>query len=206
MIIVLYFVFCRDNYRVFNVQHIIYDHRSSCFCLTEIKTVSLMVDRWSMITILHMCVFQTSYCVLIVWHIIYDLPFKCLSLPEFNSVFIICTTFNLRTSLFLFVSSRDKYRAPNVRHIIYNHSRINSCPQEINTVSVMFDISSMLTVVYDCFFHSSIPYHIVRHIIHDHTSLCLCFSELNIVSLLFDTWSMIIIVHGRVFQSCIPCL
>ena len=76
----------------------------------------------------------------------------------------------------------------------------------MNTVSVMFDISSMLTVVYDCFLHSSIPYHIVRHIIHNRTSLFLCFPELNIVSLLFNTCSMIIIVYGRVFQSCMPCL
>ena len=104
------------------------------------------------------------------------------------------------------MSSRDKHRAPNVRHIIYNHSRIYSCPPEINTVSVMFDISSMLTVVYDCFFHGSMPYHIVRHIIHNHISLCLCFPELNTVSLLFDTWSKINIVYGRVFQSCIPSL
>ena len=115
-------------------------------------------------------------------------------------------TFHLWTSLFLFVWSRDKHRAPNVRHIVYNHSRIYSCTPEINTGSVMFDISFILSVVYDCFFHRSLPYHIVRHIIHDHTSLCLCFPELNIVSSLFDTWSMIIIVYGRVFQSCIPCL
>ena len=127
------------------------------------------------------------------------------------------------------MSSRDKYRAPNFRHIIYNHSRIYSCPPEINTASIMFDISPMLTVVYDCFFHSSLPYHIVRHIIHDHTFLCLRFPELNIVCLLFDTRSMIIIVYDRVsrvayhdfivrhiiyhhhclwscLQSCIPCL
>ena len=104
------------------------------------------------------------------------------------------------------MSFRGKYRDPNVRHIIYNHCRIYSCHPEISTVSVMFDISSMLIVVYDCFLHSSIPYHIVRHIIHNYTSLFLCFPELNTVCLLFDTRSMIIIVYGRVFQSCIPCL
>ena len=32
---------------------IFYDHRSSCFCLTEIKTVSLMFNRWSMIIVLY---------------------------------------------------------------------------------------------------------------------------------------------------------
>ena len=143
--------------------------------------MSLLFDRWTMISILQICLFQTSYSLLIVWHIIYDLPSICLCLPQFNSVLI-------------------------VRHFICEHRCFCLCHPEINTVSVMFDISSMLTVVCDCFFHSSIPYHIVRHIIHDYTSFCLCFPELNIVSLLFDTWSMIIIVNGRVFQNFIPCL
>ena len=154
-----------------------------------------------------MCVFQSyipcPYCS--IYQLFYDLPSICLCLPEFNSVLIVL---HLWTLFFLFVSSRDKYRAPNVRHIIHNHSRIWSCPPEIKTVSIMFEISSMLTIVYDCFFHSSTPYHIVRHIIHDHPSLWLSFPELNILSLLFDTFdisSMIIFVYGCVFQSCIPC-
>ena len=163
-----------------------------------------MFGQWSMISILHICVFQTSYHVLIVWHIIYDLLLYVCVFQ--NSIVSSCMTFHLWASLLLFVSSRDKYRAPNIQHIIYNLSRIYSCPAEINTMSVMFDISAMLTFVYDCLFHNSLPYPIARHIIHDRTSLCLCFPELNIVSLLFDTWSMVNIVYGRVFQSCIPCL
>ena len=175
-----------------------YDHRPSCFCLTEIKPVSLMFDRWSMIIVLYFVFYRYKYRVLnvrqmiygsafficlysrlpavsllIVWHIINDLPSISLCLPELNTVLI-------------------------VRHFICEHRCFCLCHPAINTVSVMFDISSMLTVVYYCLFHSSLPYHIVRHIIHDHASLCLCFPELNIVSLLFDTWSMIIIVYGRV--------
>ena len=170
MIIVLYFVFYRDKYRVFNVQHTIYDiryssvslpdkntmsmfdiiiiynHRSSCFCLTEIKTVSLMFDRdlwsslfilrftdmntvslmfgrWSTVSILLMCLFQTSHSILIMWHIIYDLPSICLFLPELNSVLI-------------------------ARHFICEHRCFCLCQPEINTVPLTFDISSIIIVVY----------------------------------------------------------
>ena len=137
----------RQKYHV-NVRHIIYDHRSSCFCLTEIKTVPLIFDRcsmiivhylyftdintvslmfgsWSMISILHMCVFQTSYRILIVWHIIYDFPSICLNLPEFNSVFI-------------------------VWHFICEHRCFCLCHPEINTVPLTFDILSIIIVVYVC--------------------------------------------------------
>ena len=92
---------------------------------------------------------------------------------------------------------------------MFDISSICSCPPDINAVSVMFDISTILTVVYNCFFLSSIPYHIVRHIIHDHPSLCLYFPELNILSLLFNTWSMIIIVRHIIYDHhrlwvCLP--
>ena len=218
----------RDKHRVRNFRQIIYAHRCLCLCCQQfhIDPYCSTPHPWS--SDLKFLFFKVKYRVFIVWHMIYgyhrlcvssrvtypvhivryiisDLPSICLCLPEFNSVLIVL---HLWTSFFMFVSSREKYRAPNVRHIIHNHSRIWSCPSEIKTVSIMFEISSMLTIVYDCFFHSSIPYNIVRHIINDHPSLWLSFPELNIVSLLFDTFdisSMIIFVYACVFQSCIPC-
>ena len=117
------FLSYRDKNRVLNIWHMMNDHRS-LFCVLQIWIpcpYSLMFGRRSMISILHMCVFETSYRVLIVWHIIYDLPSVCLCLPELNSVLIVRPRFHLWTLLFLFVSSRNKYSAPNVRHIIYNH-------------------------------------------------------------------------------------
>ena len=92
-------------------------------CFTDINNVSLMFGRWSMISILHMCVLQTSYRVLVVSHTIYDLPSICLRLPEFNSVLF-------------------------VRHFICEHRCFCLCHQEINTVPLTFDISSIIRAVY----------------------------------------------------------
>ena len=41
MIIVVYFVFYRDKYRVFNVQHTFYDHRSSSVSLPDKNTMTM---------------------------------------------------------------------------------------------------------------------------------------------------------------------
>ena len=133
--------------------------------------------------------------------------------------------------LFMFVSSSDKYRAINVRHIVYNHRRLYLCHPELNTVSLMFDISTMHA-------HSCVPLHlppfyavpycstyhpwssffmfmfsrvkchvlIVRHIIYHHNHcLCMCLPELHSVSLLFDVSSMNFIFYVYVFQSSIAC-
>ena len=128
-----YFAFYRDKYRVFNVQHtiydlrsssvslrdkkyhvnvryVIYDHRSSCFCLTEIKTVSLIFDRWSMIIVLCF-VFYTDM------NTVYRYEYRY----EYN---IMSVMFDVWSSFFMLV-----------------------CVPEIYTMSLMFDLSSMIMVL-----------------------------------------------------------
>ena len=129
MIIVLYFVFYRDKYRVFNVQHnyhlwssfficvsarqkwdvnvrhIIYDHRSSCFHLTEMKTVSLMFNRWSMIIVLYFVFYRNKYRVLNVRQMIYDQHSSYVGIPDFLPC-PYCLTYHLWLYFYMFVSSR----------------------------------------------------------------------------------------------------
>ena len=184
MIIVLYFLFHKDKYHVHNV------------------------DRWSMISILHMCVFQSSYLVLNVWHIFipsffmfvysrhkYSVNISSLIIVLHLCVFQryipcpSCSLYHVWPSFSMLVYSRDKFLVLNIRHIIYNRHKLCLCLPEINTVSVIFDKSSMLIVAYVCVINSSISFLIVRHIIHDHPTKSLCFPELNNVSLLFYTCS-----------------
>ena len=114
-----------------------------------------------------------------IWHIIDDHPSFCLWLQLSHII-----SFSLKWSMiivFVPMSSRNKYRVINVRHLIYTHRRLCLCPPEIDTVSVMFDISSMLVDIYVCVFHSSVPFLILRHFIYCHY------------------------FYVRVFQSIIPC-
>ena len=134
------------KYCVDNVWHIIYDHRSSYFYLTEIKSVSLMFDRWSMIIVLYFVFYRYEYRVLNVrqviydqhssyvcipdfvpcpycLHIIHDLPSICLCLSEFNSILLYDISICERRCFCL-------------------------CNPEINTVPLTFDISSIIIVVY----------------------------------------------------------
>ena len=116
----------RQKYHV-NFRHIICDHRSSCFCLAEIKTVSLMFDRWSMIIVLYFVFYRDKHRV-------------------FN------VTYHLWSSFFICVSSRQKYHV-NVRHVIYEHRSSCFCLTEIKTVSLMFDRRwSMIIVLHFVFY------------------------------------------------------
>ena len=159
----------KDKYHVLIVQHMINEHHCSCLCLPELHTVFLLFDI-SMTFLLYVCVFQNSIMC----------PY--------------CLIFLLSLSLFMIVSSRDKYHVLSIRHIIYNHHRLCLCPAKINTVPVMFGISSMIIVVCVYVFHNFVPYNIVRHIIHDPPSLCLCFPGLNIVPYCstHDLWSSLL--------------
>ena len=139
-----------------------------------------------MIIVLYFMFYRYKYRVLNVRQMIYDQHSSYVGIPDFLSC-PYCLKYHLWPSFFMFVFSRVQYSVLIVRHFICEHRCFCLCHLEINSVPRMFDISSILIVVCDCFFNSSPPYHIVRHIIHDHTSLCLCFPELNIVSLLFDT-------------------
>ena len=139
-------VSARQKYHV-NVRHIIYDHRSSCFSLTEIKTVSLMFDRWSMIIVLYFVFYRYKYRVLNVWQMIYDQHSSYVSIPDFLSCSY-CLKYHLWPSFSMFVSSRVQYSVLIVRHFICEHRCFCLGHLEINSVPRTFDISSIIIVIY----------------------------------------------------------
>ena len=192
----------RHKYRVLYVLHVIFGYRSSCMF---VPTINTMFDTLSMIINVYVCVFQSNiprpYCLVYYMYMIF-----LLHIFVFQSS-IVCPDFSTYqwSSLFMFVFSRYKGRVHNVRHIIYDHCSSCLCVPEINTLSLMLDISTMIVVVYVCDLQSPIPNLIVRYIIHDHPSLCLCLPELNIISRLYDMCSVIIFVHVCVFQRHISC-
>ena len=230
------FVRSRDKFIVRNVRQIIYNHYHICFCSPEINTVFIMFNISYMLKVVYIRIFQSSILYFIVRHIIHDQwsPVFLLVTSRVKYHFFVVWHYQWLL-LFMFVSSRDKYRSINIRHIIYNHRRLCLCPPEINTVPVMFDISSMLIVAYVCVFHSSILYLIVvlyhtnhplssffmfvfyrvkyralivRHMIYGYHCLCLCLPESLSVSLLFAISSMIFIFCFCVLSSmvCPYCL
>ena len=145
MLIVLYFVFYRDKYRVFNVQHKIYDLRSSSVSLQDKNTMS-MFDRWSVIIVLYFVFYRYEYRVLNVRQIIYDQHSSYL----FISDFIPCPyylTYHLWPSFYMFVSSRVQ-SVLIVRYFICEHRCFCLCHPEINTVPLTFNISSIIIVVF----------------------------------------------------------
>ena len=156
-----------------------------------------MFGRWSMISIFHVCVFQTSYRVPNVWHIIYmfDISsyhrFSCLYITDIYTISLMfnvssmiialhvcvsqryipcpsCSSYHPWPSFCMLVYSRDKFFVLNIVHFIYDRHNLYLCPPEINTVSAIFDKSSMRIVVYVCVVNSFISFLIVRHLIHDH--------------------------------------
>ena len=120
-----------------------------------------------------------------VWHIIYNHSCICSYPPE-----ILQLIDGTCTSRYSSTTATGWHHVPNVWHI-YNHSRICSCPPE--TLSVTFDISSMLTVVYDCFSHCTIPY------LAYHTVPGVPYRTWR--TILLDISSMIILLYVCVFQS-----
>ena len=50
----------------------------------------------------------------------------------------------------MFVFHRDKNRILNVLHMMYDHHSSYLCLPDRNNMSIMFDMSSMLIVVYVC--------------------------------------------------------
>ena len=95
----------------------------------------------------------------------------------------------------MFVFSRVKYRVLIVRHMIYDHHCLWSCLPELHTMSLLFDISSMIFIFYVCVFQRSIvcPYCTTFHL----WSPLLMFmsSRDNITSLMFDVSSIITAIH-----------
>ena len=85
--------------------------------------------------------------------IIYDhcCLFLCLicRVPHRALIRLIC---HLRSSFFMSVSSRVQYGVLIVWHIIYHHSCLCLCRPDINAMSVIYDNSSVLIVVYICVF------------------------------------------------------
>ena len=128
------------------------------------KNRVLKFDRWSIISILYICVFQTFYRVLNVWYIIY--MFDISSYHRFSCLYI----------------------------------------PDINEMSVMFNISSMIIILHVSVFQRYIPcpfcssVTIVLHIIYDHRSPCLCIREINFLSLMFNISSLIIVIYVCVLQ------
>ena len=99
------FVYSRYKYWVHNVWQIIYDHRYSCFGLTDIKIVSLILDRWSMFIVLYFVFYRYEYRVLNIRQMIYYQHSSNVCIPEFLSC-PYCLTYHLCPSLYMIVSSR----------------------------------------------------------------------------------------------------
>ena len=117
-----------------NVRHIINGQRSLSVWLPDKNTMSVMFDISSMIILLHVCVFQSSILC----------PY--------------CLTCHLLLQLFMFASSRDKYRVLNVWHKIIDYHCSCLCLPELLTMSGLFDISSMIFLLYVSVFQSSIVF------------------------------------------------
>ena len=128
MVYIIMFVYSRYKYWVHNVWHIIYDHRSSCFWLTEIKTVTRMFDRWSMIIVLYFVFYRDKHRVFNVQHTIYDLRSSSVSLPDKNTKSMFDMS-SMIIVLHVFVL-QDKNRVLNVRQKINDH-RSSICALQI---------------------------------------------------------------------------
>ena len=112
------------------------------------------------------------------------------------------------TCLCLFLPCRQTYRVLNVRHMIYDyhstclciscrqkiscshfiHGHHSSCLciRDINTVSIMLDIS-LWSSFFMCISSGKYTMSInVRHIFYDHRSSCLCLPDINTLSWMFD--------------------
>ena len=100
-----------------------------------------------------------------------------------------------------FVSCRYSYHVLNVWHVIYDHYYSWLCLPEINIWHFMFDIPSMMIVIYVCVLQrwKSCPYWSTYHLWSCFS--CLCPPEIHTVSLMFDISSVIIALHVCVFQS-----
>ena len=85
--------------------------------------MSLMFDISYMIVVLQVCVFQRYiYHVPNVWHIIYDYCSTCMCLPLIHTV--------------------------NFWYVIYDHCSLSLYLLEVHTMTVMFDMPSMIIVLY----------------------------------------------------------
>ena len=122
---------------------------------------------------------------------------------------------------FMSVYSRYKYWVHNVWHIIYDYrssyfwlteittvslmstddlwsSFFILCFTEINTVSLMFNIPSMIFVLHLCLFQTKIPCKCSTY--HLWSSFFIFLSYRDTVSLMFDRWSMIIVLYFMFYR------
>ena len=129
----------------------------------------------------------------------------------------------------MFVFSRVKYRVLIVRHMIYDHHCLWSCPPELHSMSLLFDISSMTFFFYVCVFQISMvcpccsTFNLwsplltfmcsgdyMTYLMFGVSSLVIAihacvFQRSNMVSLMFDISPMAIIIYACVYQRYIPC-
>ena len=154
------FVFSRNTFNVLNVWYLIHDHGSSCVCLPEIHTMSLMLNISSMIIVLLFVSSRDIHTVSLMFDI--------------SSVWVIVNVFVFQSSI----------PCPSVRHIIHDLCSSCFCLPDLNIVSLLFDVWSMIN------WSSMFMFVIFR----------LCLTEFNSVSLLFYISLMIIVVYVCVFQ------
>ena len=103
------------------------------------------------------------------------------------------------------MSSRDKHRVRNVRHIIYAHSCLGLLLPQLHTLPYWLTYHTWSYFVMFVFSRVKYPVLIVRHMIYDHHCLWSCLPELHTMSLLFDISYMTILFYVCFFQSSIVC-
>ena len=149
----------------------IYDHHFLWSCLPEFHTISLLFDISSMTLIFYVCVFQSSivcpYCPTFnLWSpllmfmssrdnitsLMFDVSSMIIAIHAcvFQISDMVSLMFDISPMviiLYMLVCTRDIYHVPNVWHIIYDRRYSCMSLPDIQTVSLMFDIASMIMVL-----------------------------------------------------------
>ena len=164
------FVFSRVKYRVLTVRHMIYDRHCLWSCIPELHTMSLLFDISSMTFLFYVCVFQSSivcpYCS--TFHLWSPLLMFISSRENITSLMFDASSMIVAIHACVFQRSNmvslmfdispmviiryacvyKRYTpVPNVWHIIYDCHYPCMCLPDIQTGSLMFDISSMIIVL-----------------------------------------------------------